>query len=99
MASFLNRATRSLDIALYDLRLEDAPSDTLFGAFDAALKRGVVVRLLFNQDHAQAIPVPPPPEIDWAFIERLKAIGVQVTAGSGGPDPMDPKDLVRQARP
>ena len=67
----------------------------LFGAFDAALKRGVAVRLLFNQDHALAIPVPPPPEIDWAFIDRLKAIGVQVKPVSGVPDLMHHKYVVR----
>ncbi|HXN77182.1 MAG TPA: phospholipase D-like domain-containing protein [Candidatus Dormibacteraeota bacterium] len=97
MAAFLNGATQTLDIALYDLRLEDAPSNTLFGAFDAALKRGVVVRLIFNQDHAQAIPVPPPPEIDWAFIDRLKAIGVQIKPVSGVPDLMHHKYVVRDA--
>jgi phosphatidylserine/phosphatidylglycerophosphate/cardiolipin synthase-like enzyme len=97
MASFLDGATSTLDIALYDLRLEDAPGNTLFGAFEAALKRGVRVRLLFNQDHAQAIPVPPPPEIDWAFVDRLKAIGVQIKPVSGVPDLMHHKYVVRDA--
>jgi phosphatidylserine/phosphatidylglycerophosphate/cardiolipin synthase-like enzyme len=97
MASFLDGATSTLDIALYDLRLEDAPGNTLFGAFEAALKRGVPVRLLFNQDHAQAIPVPPPPEIDWAFVDRLKAIGVQIKPVSGVPDLMHHKYVVRDA--
>ena len=95
IASFLDGATQTLDIALYDLRLEDAPANTLFGAFDAALKRGVAVRLLFNQDHAQAIPVPPPPEIDWAFIDRLKALGVQIQPVSGVPDLMHHKYVVK----
>ena len=67
----------------------------MFAAFEAALKRGVVVRLLFNQDHAQAIPVPPPPEIDWAFIDRLKSIGVQVKPVPGIPDLMHHKYVVR----
>jgi phosphatidylserine/phosphatidylglycerophosphate/cardiolipin synthase-like enzyme len=97
MASFLDGAATTLDIALYDLRLDDAPGNTLFGAFDAALKRGVAVRLLFNQDHAQAIPVPPPPEIDWAFVDRLKAIGVQIKPVSGVPDLMHHKYVVRDA--
>jgi phosphatidylserine/phosphatidylglycerophosphate/cardiolipin synthase-like enzyme len=97
MASFLDGAAKTLDIALYDLRLEDAPGNTLFGAFEAALKRGVAVRLLFNQDHAQAIPVPPPPEIDWAFVDRLKAIGVQIKPVSGIPDLMHHKYVVRDA--
>ena len=97
MAAFLDGATKTLDIALYDLRLEDAPSNTLFASFEGALKRGVVVRLLFNQDHAQAIPVPPPPEIDWAFIDRLRALGVQVKPVSGVPDLMHHKYVVRDA--
>jgi phosphatidylserine/phosphatidylglycerophosphate/cardiolipin synthase-like enzyme len=59
------------------------------------VKRGVAVRLLFNQDHAQAIPVPPPPEVDWAFIDRLKAIGVQIKPVSGVPDLMHHKYVVR----
>ena len=82
---------------MYDLRLEDAPGDTLFGAFDRALKRSVPVRLLFNQDHAKEIPVPPPPEIDWAFVERLKSIGVQIKPVSGVPDLMHHKYVVRDA--
>ena len=95
IASFLDGATQTLDIAIYDLRLEDAPANTLFAAFDAALKRGVAVRLLFNQDHSQAIPVPPPPEIDWAFIDRLRALGVQIKPVSGVPDLMHHKYVVR----
>ncbi len=53
------------------------------------------MRLLFNQDHAQAIPVPPPPEIDWAFIDRVRSIGVQVKPVSGVPDLMHHKYVVR----
>jgi len=55
------------------------------------------VRLLFNQDHAQAIPVPPPPEIDWAFVDRLRATGVQIKPVSGVPDLMHHKYVVRDA--
>jgi phosphatidylserine/phosphatidylglycerophosphate/cardiolipin synthase-like enzyme len=55
----------------------------------------VAVRLLFNQDHAQAIPVPPPPEIDWAFIDRLRALGVHIQPVSGVPDLMHHKYVVR----
>jgi len=55
------------------------------------------VRLLFNQDHAQAIPVPPPPEIDWAFIDRIRSIGVQIKPVSGVPDLMHHKYVVRDA--
>jgi phosphatidylserine/phosphatidylglycerophosphate/cardiolipin synthase-like enzyme len=97
MASFLDGATRTLDIALYDLRLDAAPGDILLAAFAAAVKRGVVVRLIFNQDSAQTIPVPPPPEIDWAFIDRLRSIGIQAKPVPGIPDLMHHKYVVRDA--
>lgn len=95
MGSFLDGATRTLDLAMYDLRLEDAPSATLLHSFDAAVKRGVAVRLIFNEDHSQTIPVPPPPEIDWAFVDRLKAMGVRVLPVPGIPDLMHHKYVVR----
>ena len=95
IASFLDDAQKTLDIAIYDLRLEQSPGATLLNSFSAAVKRGVAVRLMFNQDHAQAIPVPPPPEIDWAFVDRLRAAGVQVKPVPGVPDLMHHKYVVR----
>ena len=67
----------------------------MLAAFQAAVKRGVVVRLMFNQDAAQAIPVPPPPEIDWTFIDKLRSMGVQVKPIDGVPDLMHHKYVVR----
>jgi hypothetical protein len=52
---------------------------------------------MFNQDHAKAIPVPAPPQIDWGFIDRLKSIGVQIKPVSGVPDLMHHKYVVRDA--
>jgi phosphatidylserine/phosphatidylglycerophosphate/cardiolipin synthase-like enzyme len=97
VADFLDGATRSLDIALYDLRLEEAPASTLLTAFDAAIKRGVSVRLMFNQDHPAAILVPPPPEIDWEFVDRLKSIGVGIKPIEGVPDLMHHKYVIRDS--
>ncbi len=97
MAVFLDGATKTLDVAIYDLRLDDSPSATILNSFQAAVKRGVAVRLIFNQDHAQAIPVPPPPEIDWAFVDQLRAAGVQVKPVPGVPDLMHHKYVVRDA--
>ncbi|HXM72616.1 MAG TPA: phosphatidylserine/phosphatidylglycerophosphate/cardiolipin synthase family protein [Candidatus Dormibacteraeota bacterium] len=97
MAAFLDGATKSLDIALYDLRLDAGPGDTLFAAFASAQKRGVAVRLMFNQDHASTVPDPPPPEIDWAFIDRLRSIGIQSQPIPGIPDLMHHKYVVRDA--
>jgi phosphatidylserine/phosphatidylglycerophosphate/cardiolipin synthase-like enzyme len=95
MAGFLGGAIKTLDIALYDLRLDAAPGDILLAAFQAAVKRGVVVRLMFNQDAAQAIPVPPPPEIDWTYVDQLRAIGVQIKPVDGVPDLMHHKYVIR----
>jgi phosphatidylserine/phosphatidylglycerophosphate/cardiolipin synthase-like enzyme len=95
IAAFLGGAATTLEIATYDLRLEAGPGDIVFAAFEAAQKRGVITRLIFNQDHALAIPVPPPPEIDWAFVDRLKAIGVQIMPVPGIPDLMHHKYVVR----
>ena len=97
IASFLDGATRSLDVALYDLRLEQSPATTLLDSFVAAVKRGVAVRLIFNQDHAQTIPVPPPPEIDWAFVDRLRSAGVHVEPVPGVPDLMHHKYAIRDS--
>jgi phosphatidylserine/phosphatidylglycerophosphate/cardiolipin synthase-like enzyme len=95
LASFLAGATRSLDVAIYDLRLDQSPADALLAAFDASVKRGIAVRLMFNQDHALAIPEPPPPEIDWDFVHRLEAVGVHVKPVPGVPDLMHHKYVVR----
>ncbi|HUY74641.1 MAG TPA: phospholipase D-like domain-containing protein [Candidatus Dormibacteraeota bacterium] len=97
LATFLGGATKTMDVAIYDLRLDAGPAATVFAAFEAALKRGVAVRLMFNQDHALAIPVPPPPEIDWAFVDRLRSIGVQIKPIPGIPDLMHHKYVVRDA--
>ena len=50
---------------------------------------------MFNQDHAATIPDPPPPEIDWAFIDQLRSIGVAIKPISGVPDLMHHKYVVR----
>lgn len=95
MSTFIDGATKSLDVAIYDLRLEQSPATSLLNSFTSAVKRGVAVRLMFNQDHALAIPVPPPNEVDWAFVDRLKAAGVQTKPVPGVPDLMHHKFAVR----
>jgi phosphatidylserine/phosphatidylglycerophosphate/cardiolipin synthase-like enzyme len=95
IAAFITGATKTLDIAIYDLRLDEGPALAVFTAFEDVIKRGVAVRLMFNQDHPATIPVPPPPEVDWAFIDRLKSIGVAITPVEGVPDLMHHKYVVR----
>ena len=86
-----------MDIAIYDLRLDAVPGDTLLAAFQGAQKRGVRVRLMFNQDHPGNISIPPPTEIDWTFIDRLKSLAVAVKPIPGVPDLMHHKYIVRDA--
>lgn len=97
LSGFLAGATNTLDVAIYDLRLEQGPGASVLAAFDAALKRGVKVRMLFNQDHSGKVPDPPPPEIDWEFVDRLKEIGVDTKPVPGIPDLMHHKYVVRDA--
>lgn len=94
LSTFLDGANRTLDVAIYDLRLDSTPSQTVLDAFDRAVKRGVAVRLMFNQDHGLAIPEPPPPEIDWDFIHQLEGLRVQVKPIPGIPDLMHHKYVV-----
>ncbi|TMF75224.1 MAG: phosphatidylserine/phosphatidylglycerophosphate/cardiolipin synthase family protein [Chloroflexi bacterium] len=84
-------------MAIYDLRLDESPATTVLSSFEAAVKRGVTARLMFNQDHPAGITDPPPPEIDWAFVDRLRSVGVQVKAVPGVPDLMHHKYVVRDA--
>ena len=60
VASFLNDATTSLELALYDVRFETTAGGLVLASLLAASQRGVAVRLLYNVDHPGPIPVPPP---------------------------------------
>jgi phosphatidylserine/phosphatidylglycerophosphate/cardiolipin synthase-like enzyme len=94
LADFIGAAQRSLDIAIYDLNLRDGPADQVRKAIMAAAARGVAVRLLYNVDFPNPIPVPPPSQADTAFIASL---GVPTKPVSGVPDLMHHKYIVRDA--
>ena len=94
LADFIAAAQRSLDIAIYDLNLTDGPADQVRSAVMAAAGRGVAVRLLYNVDFPNPIPVPPPSQADTAFINSL---GVPTKPVSGVPDLMHHKYIVRDA--
>jgi phosphatidylserine/phosphatidylglycerophosphate/cardiolipin synthase-like enzyme len=65
------------------------------GAIRAAHGRGVSVRLVYNQDHANPIPIPPPPSTDPSILETL---GVRMKAIPGARDLMHHKYVVRDGR-
>jgi phosphatidylserine/phosphatidylglycerophosphate/cardiolipin synthase-like enzyme len=95
IATFLNDARQSLDLALYDVRLESDAGALVLATLLAAHQRGVRVRLLFDVDHPGPIPVPPPPE---TRPEAIEALPVDTRGIAGIPDLMHHKFCVRDAR-
>ena len=92
LADFIGAAQRSLDIAIYDLNLTDGPAEEVRTAVKSAAGHGVAIRLLYNVDYPNPIPVPPPSQADTAFIASL---GIQAKPVSGIPDLMHHKYIVR----
>jgi phosphatidylserine/phosphatidylglycerophosphate/cardiolipin synthase-like enzyme len=92
LASFLDEAKRSLDIAIYDVKLDGPAEQTVLGALVAARDRGVTVRLAFNLDHPGWMQGPPPPATD---PELLAALPLETRAIPGIPDLMHHKYVVR----
>ena len=92
VAAFVDAAARTLDVAVYDLSLSGASEDVVLGALRGAQKRGVAVRLVYNVDHPNPIPVPPPPE---QVPEDVAALPISTLAVSGIPDLMHHKFAVR----
>jgi phosphatidylserine/phosphatidylglycerophosphate/cardiolipin synthase-like enzyme len=92
LAAFLDRAQRTLDLALYDVRLHDPTADVVRGALVGAHERGVGVRLLYNLDRPDRVPVPPPPKTEPSLLETLPFPTVPV---QGWPDLMHHKFVIR----
>jgi phosphatidylserine/phosphatidylglycerophosphate/cardiolipin synthase-like enzyme len=95
IAAFLNDARESLDLALYDVRLESDAGALVLASLLAAHQRGLRVRLLYNVAHPGPIPVPPPPE---TRPEAIEALPVETRAIGGVPDLMHHKFCVRDGR-
>ena len=70
MAAFADASERTLDLALYDVRLPDPAGSVVRKALEGAAERGVAVRLAYNlEQEERAVPVPPPPETEPDLIE------------------------------
>jgi phosphatidylserine/phosphatidylglycerophosphate/cardiolipin synthase-like enzyme len=97
LASFLERAERSLSIALYDVKLEDDTEAIVRKALVDAHERGVHVRLLYNLEPTldDRVPVPPPPRTDPPLVEELpfETVGIP-----GVPSLMHHKFVVRDGK-
>ncbi len=94
LAAFLDAAQSSLDIAIYDLNLQGPAQERVGTAIQDAAQRGVQVRLLYNVDFANPIPVPPPSQPNLDFIAHL---GIPSRAISGIPSLMHHKYALRDA--
>jgi phosphatidylserine/phosphatidylglycerophosphate/cardiolipin synthase-like enzyme len=93
LEAFIAPAQTTLELAVYDLRLQDKTGDVVRAALVDAHERGVNVRLLYNLEHDEPRPpVPPPPKTEPDLIESLpfETVGVP-----GWPDLMHHKYVVR----
>src|SRR2546429_1981860 len=92
MAGFLGSASRTLDLALYDLDLSPTVLATVVAALEKAHQAGVAVRVLYNVEHRRPIAVPPPPR---PGADEVAALGGEARAVPGVPDLMHHKFVVR----
>ena len=92
ISSFLGEAKRSLDLALYDVRLPGEPGDIVAAALRDATDRGVKVRIAYNADHPERLTFPPPPS---TRPELLDAMPFPTCGIPGIPDLMHHKYVVR----
>jgi phosphatidylserine/phosphatidylglycerophosphate/cardiolipin synthase-like enzyme len=92
LEAFLRPARQTLDIALYDVRLQGPAGDRVRSALLGAQDRGVAVRIAYNVDHPGHGKGPPPPETDPQLLESspLPTRGIP-----GVPDLMHHKYIVR----
>ena len=94
VASFIGAATRSLDLALYDVRLPGEPGDIVAAALREAHDRGVKLRIAYNADHPEQLIFPPPPRTK---PELLEAMPFPTCGIPGIPDLMHHKYVVRDS--
>ncbi|HEX4734235.1 MAG TPA: phosphatidylserine/phosphatidylglycerophosphate/cardiolipin synthase family protein [Thermoleophilaceae bacterium] len=92
---FIEAARKSLELALYDVRLPGEIGDLVADSIRAAKNRGVEVRLVYNEDHENPIPVPAPPSTEPAILQTL---GVPIKAVPGHRDLMHHKYVIRDGR-
>jgi phosphatidylserine/phosphatidylglycerophosphate/cardiolipin synthase-like enzyme len=92
VAAFVDGANATLDLAQYDFNLGDETKAIVAAAIERAAARGVKLRFAYNLDHANPIPVPPPPEVDAQLIATLPVEGKAI---AGVPDLMHHKYVIR----
>jgi len=91
-AAFIDGAQKTLDLAMYDLRLDGEADTIVHAALTNARARGVAIRVAFNVDHPGPIPVPPPPT---SKPEDIQSLPVDSRGIAGVPDLMHHKYVIR----
>ena len=94
LADFISAAQRTLEIAIYDVRLPDPLEVIVREALNSALAHGVAIRLAYNVDHPADMPVPAPAATNPELIESLP---FPTAAIPGDPDLMHHKYMIRDA--
>jgi phosphatidylserine/phosphatidylglycerophosphate/cardiolipin synthase-like enzyme len=94
VAGFLRTAERSLELALYDVRLPDPTGSIVADELRAASARGVQVRLVYNVDSGRPSSLHPPPSTRPEILDELP---IETRAVPGVPDLMHHKYVVRDA--
>ena len=92
LAEFIAPAAQTLELALYDVRLHDDTAEAVRRALVGAHERGVDVRLVYNLDRPDRVPVPPPPKTEPELVESLPFATVSI---KGWPDLMHHKFVIR----
>ncbi len=94
LVAFLGKAEKTLEIALYDVRLPGAPGDAVAGALRDAACRSVAIRLLYNVDSGRPSAIHPPPD---TRPDLLNALPIECKPVPGEPDLMHHKFVVRDS--
>jgi phosphatidylserine/phosphatidylglycerophosphate/cardiolipin synthase-like enzyme len=92
LADFIEPSALTLELALYDVRLHDDTADVVRKALVGAHECGVDVRLVYNIDRPDRVPVPPPPKTEPELVESLPFATVGI---KGWPDLMHHKFVIR----
>jgi phosphatidylserine/phosphatidylglycerophosphate/cardiolipin synthase-like enzyme len=71
LTDFIDRAQRSLDVAIYDFDAKDGEARRVAAALEAAAARGVTVRVAFNVDYPHRPSSPRPPKATPEAIDGL----------------------------
>lgn len=94
VAGFIDGAERTLELALYDVRLPGAPGDAVADALRRAAGRGVAIRLVYNDESERPKEIHPPPDTRPEILDELP---IETKPVRGIPDLMHHKYVIRDS--